>query len=33
MRLPLVPLSPAHQARGREILVRLGLIEAARAVS
>ncbi len=33
MRLPLVPLSPAHHARGREILVRLGLIEAARAVS
>lgn len=33
MRLPLVPLSPAHHAKGREILVRLGLIEAARAVS
>ncbi|HEX5121896.1 MAG TPA: 4-hydroxy-tetrahydrodipicolinate synthase [Rhodanobacteraceae bacterium] len=33
MRLPLVPLSPAHHAWGREILVRLGLIEAARAVS
>ena len=33
MRLPLVPLSPAHHAKGREILVRLGLIEATRAVS
>jgi 4-hydroxy-tetrahydrodipicolinate synthase len=33
MRLPLVPLSPAHHASGREILVRLGLIEASRAVS
>ncbi len=33
MRLPLVPLSPVHHAKGREILVRLGLIEAARAVS
>ena len=33
MRLPLVPLSQAHHARGRELLVRLGLIEAARAVS
>lgn len=33
LRLPLVPLSPAHHARGREILVRLGLIEGARAVS
>jgi 4-hydroxy-tetrahydrodipicolinate synthase len=33
MRLPLVPLGPQHHAKGREILVRLGLIEAARAVS
>ncbi|HKE48983.1 MAG TPA: 4-hydroxy-tetrahydrodipicolinate synthase, partial [Rhodanobacteraceae bacterium] len=33
LRLPLVPLGAAHHARGREILVRLGLIEAARAVS
>jgi 4-hydroxy-tetrahydrodipicolinate synthase len=33
MRLPLLPLGPAHHAKGREILVRLGLIEAARAVS
>jgi 4-hydroxy-tetrahydrodipicolinate synthase len=33
MRLPLVPLSPAHHGRGREILIRLGLIEAPRAVS
>ncbi len=33
MRLPLVPLSAQHQARGREILIRLGLIEATRAVS
>jgi 4-hydroxy-tetrahydrodipicolinate synthase len=33
MRLPLVALSQAHHAQGRELLVRLGLIEAARAVS
>jgi 4-hydroxy-tetrahydrodipicolinate synthase len=33
LRLPLVPLSAAHQAQGRDLLVRLGLIEAARAVS
>jgi 4-hydroxy-tetrahydrodipicolinate synthase len=33
MRLPLLPLTAAHHAKGREILVRLGLIEAARAVS
>jgi len=33
MRLPLLPLSPPHHAKGREVLVRLGLIEAARAVS
>ena len=33
MRLPLVPLSPAHHEQGREILIRLGLIEAQRAVS
>jgi 4-hydroxy-tetrahydrodipicolinate synthase len=33
LRLPLVPLSQAYHARGRELLVRLGLIEAARAVS
>ena len=33
LRLPLVPLSATHHARGREILVRLGLIEAVRAVS
>ena len=33
LRLPLVPLSQAHHARGRELLIRLGLIEAARAVS
>ena len=33
MRLPLIPLSQAHHAQGRELLVRLGLIEAARAVS
>jgi len=33
LRLPLVPLSPAHHARGRDVLVRLGLIEADRAVS
>ena len=33
MRLPLVPLSAAHHAQGRDLLVRLGLIEAARAVS
>lgn len=32
VRLPLVPLSAAHRARGREILVELGLIEASRAV-
>ena len=32
MRLPLVPLTAVHHARGREILIRLGLIEAARAV-
>ena len=33
LRLPLVPLSPVHHARGRDVLVRLGLIEAERAVS
>jgi 4-hydroxy-tetrahydrodipicolinate synthase len=33
MRLPLLPLSPAHHAKGRETLIRLGLIEAPRAVS
>jgi len=33
LRLPLVPLSQAHHARGRELLIRLGLIEATRAVS
>jgi len=33
VRLPLVPLSQAHHARGRDVLIRLGLIEAARAVS
>jgi 4-hydroxy-tetrahydrodipicolinate synthase len=33
LRLPLVPLSPTHHAKGREVLVRLGLLEAARAVS
>lgn len=33
LRLPLVPLSAAYHAKGREILIRLGLIEAARAVS
>jgi 4-hydroxy-tetrahydrodipicolinate synthase len=33
LRLPLVPLSTAHHAKGRDLLVRLGLIEAARAVS
>jgi 4-hydroxy-tetrahydrodipicolinate synthase len=33
VRLPLVPLSRTHHARGREVLVRLGLIEAARRVS
>lgn len=33
LRLPLLPLSQTHHARGREVLVRLGLIEAARAVS
>ncbi len=33
LRLPLVPLSQTHHARGRELLIRLGLIEAARAVS
>ena len=33
MRLPLLPLSPAHHAKGRETLIRLGLIEAQRAVS
>ncbi len=32
-RLPLLPLSAAHHAKGRDVLVRLGLIEAARAVS
>jgi 4-hydroxy-tetrahydrodipicolinate synthase len=31
MRLPLVALSAPHRSRGREILTRLGLIEAARA--
>jgi 4-hydroxy-tetrahydrodipicolinate synthase len=33
LRLPLTTLSAVHHAKGREILVRLGLIEAARAVS
>lgn len=33
MRLPLLPLSPGLHAQGRDVLVRLGLIEAARAVS
>jgi 4-hydroxy-tetrahydrodipicolinate synthase len=32
MRLPLVPLSTAHHAKGREILRALGLVEARRAV-
>ena len=32
MRLPLVPLSAAHHAKGREILRALGLVEAKRAV-
>jgi len=33
LRLPLLTLSAAHHAKGRDVLVRLGLIEAARAVS
>ncbi len=32
MRLPLVPLSAVHHAKGRQMLLRLGLIEPARAV-
>jgi 4-hydroxy-tetrahydrodipicolinate synthase len=33
LRLPLTPLSQAHHARAGDLLIRLGLIEAARAVS
>ena len=33
LRLPLVALSAAHYVKGRELLIRLGLIEADRAVS
>ena len=33
LRLPLVELAAAHHSKGREVLVRPGLIEAARAVS
>ena len=33
LRLPLVSLSPAHHAKGRDVLIGLRLIEAARAVS
>ena len=32
MRLPLVPLSAVHHAKGRQMLLQLGLIEPARAV-